>query len=378
MKKAVAITINNFTLIPVCRFVIELLSTRFSLSVAECKIKGGYTFEQYGDIRYLASFRSKSAFFKQSLYKKLYKYAHLYGHIFYLLFIKRVHVLYTPDIHVLSVVFFLRRFVSRRISIIYHQFELLDPALIQSKNLKLWNKLARHVNKVNLCIFPEINRLIFFCDKTGFDRTKCMVFANSCRLQNESRIRPEKLKNIPSGDLIIAHVGNVGANHYLSSFLSFVNQMNGQNNVHFLMIGGFSADVLNMLNRVQNRNFYVIGELSHSELSNYYSFIDIGFILYRGLDLNLEFCAPNKLYEYWSHGIYVIAHRLKGLAEVIKDDEMGMLVNLENTNEIKAAVQGFISIAGGEIRQYIRMGFDSKYSIADSIGRLNGRLDEFA
>jgi hypothetical protein len=69
---------------------------------------------------------------------------------------------------------------------------------------------------------------------------------------------------------------------------------------------------------------------------------------------------------------------LKGLAEVIKDNKMGILVNLENTIEIETAVQSFTSIAGGEIRQYIRMGFDSKYSISDSIGLLNERLDEFA
>jgi glycosyltransferase involved in cell wall biosynthesis len=154
--------------------------------------------------------------------------------------------------------------------------------------------------------------------------------------------------------------------------------MGKYNNIHFLMIGRFSSEGIRILKNVNNKNFHIVGELSHKELSDYYSFIDIGFILYKGLDLNLEYCAPNKLYEYWSHGVYVIAHPLKGLAEVIKDNKMGILVNLENTIEIETAVQSFTSIAGGEIRQYIRMGFDSKYSISDSIGLLNERLDEFA
>jgi hypothetical protein len=258
LKKAASITVNNFTIIPVCRYVIELLSSRFILSIAECRIKGAYDFKQYGTLTYLASFADNASFLRQSLLKKVIKYIRLYTHVFYLLFIKRVEILYTPDLQVLSVVFALRSVFKRNVTIIYHQFELLDPAIIQGKNLKLWKSLTSHVSKIDLCIFPEINRLHFFCEKTGFDRNKCIVFANSCKEGKESDIRPGILQNIADGDLIIAHIGNVGTNHYLSNFLDLAERMGKYNNIHFLMIGRFSSEGIRILKNVNNKNFALL------------------------------------------------------------------------------------------------------------------------
>lgn len=378
MKKAAFVTINNFSDIPVCRFIIELFTSKFNVSIAECNIKGSYDFSRFGKVTYLAFFKDRLSFLHQPAIKKASKYFHLYYHVLYLLYVRRVNVLYTPDLQVLSAVFFYKKIFNLKTKIIYHQFELLDPAIIKGNNLRFWNKMIKHINEISLCIFPEINRLEFFCSTTGFDNTKCMVFANSCREETEHTIRPGILKDIPADDLIIAHIGNVGTNHYLNEFLKFVDCLDQSRSVHILMIGRFSPDVLKVVESVKNSNFYVVGEIPHYELSRYYSFIDIGFILYKGLDLNLEYCAPNKLYEYWSHGIYVIAHPLNGLKSIFTDDNMGKLLNLENASEIEDVVQKFSLIKGRDTRQKIKSGFNHKYSIDGSLNLLNKRLDEFA
>lgn len=362
---------------PVCRFVIELVASRFSLSIAECKIRGTYDFSQYGKVSYLSSFNTNKGFGNQSLYTRLIKYMRLHWYIFYTFFIKGVNILYTPEIHVLTVFFKLNNIFKREVQVIYHQLELQDLSQLNGNNLKLWQYVLKNVKQIKLCIFPEVNRLYYFCEQTGFSIEDCIVFPNSCKDDDRTAIKPETLQNIPEEDLVIAHCGNVGENHYLTDFLNFVNYMSADKTIHFVMIGRFSERVEKMFTKVINSNFHVIGEVPHSELGSYYSFIDIGFILYRGVDLNFEYCAPNKLYEYWSYGIYVLGHPLKGLLNVIDDNRVGMLLDLEDIHAIKKAVENFRCSYKNETRGEIKRIFKEKYSIGDSLKLLNKRLDEF-
>lgn len=378
MKKAGVITLNNFTLIPVSRFIIELLSKRFKLFIGECYIKGSYRFDSYGETELFCTFNNRPAFLKQPIYKKILKYFNLYRHLFYLVFIKRVDLIYTPDLQVLSAVFRIKRLSGRTFHIIYHQFELLDPSSFTKSEQKLWRELRKEMPNINLCIFPEENRMRFFCENVGFDITKCLIFPNTCIVDGDITTPPEELKDIPRGDLIVAHVGNAGANHYLGDFIRLVNAMSEERNIHFLMIGGLSPEVLSNVDTIVNKNFHFIGQLSHKQLANYYRFIDIGFILYKGLDLNLEYCAPNKLYEYWSYGIYVFAYPLKGLISVFDDGRMGVLIDLEDVKKVYKAILAFKNGDRIREREYIKGKFKENYSIESYINQLSKILDEFA
>lgn len=377
MKKIAAITINNFSLLPVTRFILESLSGKFRLSVVECFIKGTYDYSEFAKVYHLEHFASLAEFRQQSLLKRSLKYLKLHWRIFEMFVLRNHKILYTPDIHVLIAFFNLNKLFRKRVTVVYHQFELLDTEVLNSKDKRLWNQFVKHVSKISLVIFPEANRLGFFCRKVDFDETKCMVIPNSCAIVKSKGIKPEPLRDIPDDHLIVAHIGNVGANHYLINFLRLIDEMQDRSDIHFLMIGRFNSELQNMFKGVRNSNFKTISELPHSELADYYSHIDIGFILYKGLDLNLEFCAPNKLYEYWSHGIFVFGHPLKGLQGVLTDEKMGRLVDLEDISEIKRLIQKFRQDSTKNTREDIRKIFHERFSINRSLSMLNERMDEY-
>jgi glycosyltransferase involved in cell wall biosynthesis len=102
-------------------------------------------------------------------------------------------------------------------------------------------------------------------------------------------------------------------------------------NYKLIFIGKQSDELKNYIQNNSFEHIYFFDEVPHSELSSIYGYIDYGLILYKPIDLNFDNCAPNKLYEYWAHGVPVLAHNLKGLEGLIKEP-MGTLVNLYNFN----------------------------------------------
>lgn len=377
MKKISLITINTFSIIPVCRYVIEALSIESKLLISECFIENAYNFKEQGRVNYIAKFRDRNHFLNQTKYIKLKKYFNLVVSLTRILVDKNVKILYTPDIHVLSLFFILNKWAARKdIKIIYHQFELIDPSLCTNSEIFFWKIVNRNINKIDSCFFPEINRLIFFCKKTGYQELKCSVFLNSCRIGKTSITPPEALKNISKNDLIIGHVGNVGPDHYLNEFIKIANELSTEKNIHFVAIGNLSKKVEYLLAKIMNPNFYLIGEVPHKDLYHYYSYIDIGLILYKGVDLNYEYCAPNKMYEYWSYGIYVIAHPLKGLLPFFKRDKLGVLSDMADISSIKDKLKILLE------RKYpskddVKEEFNKKYSIDEQLTRFKNIINEF-
>jgi glycosyltransferase involved in cell wall biosynthesis len=100
------------------------------------------------------------------------------------------------------------------------------------------------------------------------------------------------------------------------------------------MVGNYTPDVLNRLKETNNPNLLILNAVPHRELSGIYRALDYGLILYRGVDVNFEFCAPNKLYEYWSNGIPVVAHRLQGLLPVFDHPLKGQLFDFDSENAV--------------------------------------------
>lgn len=66
---------------------------------------------------------------------------------------------------------------------------------------------------------------------------------------------------------------------------------------------------------------------------------DIGILLYRNVNLNHYYCAPNKLYEYMSSGVPCIAPKYPEMEEIIEGNNIGVVVDPENPDEIAKAIK---------------------------------------
>jgi len=146
----------------------------------------------------------------------------------------------------------------------------------------------------------------------------------------------ETLQKTSDQKTIVGHIGSVGSEHYIHHFVKAAKLLPRNYEVWF--IGNLEPSFEKLLTDAELSNVKYFGHVPHDELADYYRQFDIGLILYRDTSLNFRFCAPNKLYEYWSHGIPVVAHRLPGLTPVFVIPEQGRLTDMDDFENIADAL----------------------------------------
>lgn len=326
------ITINNFYLIPVTRYFLRLFASRFHVEITECYISGQYETAGVKKYRAIGKFENFGGLSNQSMFFKLWKYLFINIQLAGLL-MKPALLFYTPDWQVAALLFWYKKvFKKKGWRIIYHQFELVEEKQLSGGNKKTWRKVLDNSHLADLLIFPEKHRMDYYQQHAHTGNAGCMVFPNTCETAEANPPAAQALEQkIPRDALVIGHIGNVGPNHYLQQFINIIEACSSEN-IYFVLAGRYAPEVMDVFNSVRNPKFIYLGALPHQQLAAVYARIDIGFILYKGVDLNFEYCAPNKLYEYWSHGIPVIAHRLTGLKSVFDATLKGKLLDFDSGN----------------------------------------------
>ncbi len=112
-------------------------------------------------------------------------------------------------------------------------------------------------------------------------------------------------------------------------------------NVHLLIIGG--GDMLKALKiKVQNcgypEKFTFLPLMPWERMMSYTRAADVGVGLFKAGYINLDFCLPNKLFEYLSAGIAVLVNELKEIKIVVEKYNCGIIINDINVAEIEKAI----------------------------------------
>lgn len=285
----------------------------------------------------LGTFKSQHDFNRQSQTFKILKYLKIYWEIVKICLLRNQTII-SQDYQLISFMlsnnYLLRLFNNK---LIYYQFELVDYDRITRAGKKKFRRLKSRIQFLTLAIFPEINRMGYFCKQTNYPIHKCILIPNTCKaLPGVARPLPDSLRMISKDAIVFGHIGNVGPDHYIKEFLRIVD-LTTRPDVYYLMVGRYSEAIRTLLGKVKNPNFIVLDEVPHDQLKAIYPVIDYGLILYKAVDKNFEYCAPNKLYEYWSYGIPVISHKLPGLISVVNKIFLGMTIDFQK-NELLPSI----------------------------------------
>jgi glycosyltransferase involved in cell wall biosynthesis len=371
MRPVSFITINSFHAIPVTRYIIGLIPGD-RCRVAECHFQGDPIPVAPGNYTAIGTFPNRKAFNSQSISFKLLKYLRLGRQL--LSSIRTGSVLYLIDFQLLAVLTLLRAVLrmGRSVPVVYHQFELIDPTTLTPLNRIIWSLALRSAVTADLCIFPETNRRDYFCRLAGVPVSSTWIMPNTCSAQPVEPPLPASTLPLDGGEsVVVGHIGQLGPDHYYREFAELIRRCVGLP-ISFLVIGGLSPKVEGALRSVENPNLTLLGQIPHEQLAGYYQKIDFGLILYKGVDLCFEYCAPNKLYEYWSHGIKVIAHPLTGLLPVFSDPVQGSLVDLAAHDAFERITATLL--AGNPDRDRLRSLFREQFGIEHHLPELNRRL----
>ncbi|MCW8896633.1 MAG: hypothetical protein OQJ96_06305 [Flavobacteriales bacterium] len=329
------LSINPLTNIPSLRFIIDLfIQKKWNITISEIHLKSvnNYLRNKKLILKNIAEFNDYNEYKKGLKKITVTKYLKT---IKWLLFSKE-DIIYTNDYQVV----FLKLLINTKARLIYHQFELIDSNYLGKFSKLMFHYVLKNANRIDLCIFPEKNRAEFFISNSSLTPSKSIIIPNTCSVANNTEeINKTVIDFIPDDYFKILHVGSVGANgHFFTTFLNATNKFTANDKTAFIFIGRKTKEIDDFLSQNNFSNVHFIETIPHEELLKIYPKIDLGIILYKGTNLNFEFCAPNKLYEFWSNGIPVLAHQLKGLIPLFTTDFLGELTDFNDEEKIVLSI----------------------------------------
>lgn len=359
-KIFVLATINTFIGFPIVKeFFRSFKKTGYVHSIQNAFSNFSNFLENSNSHYLIKNYSSSKDFNKQTLFDKILKYIKLFVYLTKIIFINTIKkneiTIYCFDIFTLYLSIFLKR---KNIRIIYHQFELIEEISLNKFDYFLFDRIKSHFFKVDFAIFPEKNRLLYFKKKIKCNtNTEYIIIPNSNN--NISSIK----RSFTNKKIKVTHIGAVGKDHNFLNYLDAIKKL-PVDKYEFIFAGILDSEVMNLIESSKIKNCILLGQIRHEELEQVYLETDIGVILYKDVSLNHRFCAPNKLYEYWSYGIPVIGDKLPGLKGVFVKSDLGKLIDMNEVNEISSTIES-IGKLNLQSSSRIKNIFKSKYSLVN-------------
>jgi glycosyltransferase involved in cell wall biosynthesis len=199
--------------------------------------------------------------------------------------------------------------------------------------------------RIEKSIFPDLNHAITVSNSIALQYEKeylirPLVIMNAGR--NSDKIEPYKRQEIgvPLNELLlIIHGTGINIDRGAEELLDAMFLLKG---VTLLIVG--SGDVVPQLKqkvkelKIDSRIRF-IPTVPWNALIRYIKMADVGLSLDKDTSLNYRFSLPNKLFDYISAGIPVIAGNLPEPARIITELRCGVIIDKIDTDTIKRAIE---------------------------------------
>ena len=259
---------------------------------------------------------------------------------------------------------------SPHCKIIYHQFEMIIPDSLNKLDKFYLNSIKKNIASIDLVILPEENRKIFFARiVSSINNDQMFILPNTNNNEFKSIDNSTQEKN----KVRVTHIGAIGIDHHIDSYIKAIKLM-CEEKYEFWFVGLISEEVIKLFEPLINKNIVFTGQLKHCDLQKIYRETDIGVILYKDVSLNHRYCAPNKLYEYWSYGIPVVGDILPGLRTVFKYDVLGELIDM-NYPELFFKTFERLDRLKVEKRNMVKQIFNDSFRLDNYLEKLNEKLE---
>ena len=269
-------------------------------------------------------------------------YAEYNFRLFLFLLFKKCDLLVSNDLDTLLPNFLVKKF--RRKNIVYdsHEYFVGVPELEGRPFVKnTWHKLERW-------IFPKLNDIItvndsiakLYKDEYNKDLT---VVRNIPSFQKQNEFKSKKELGIDENKFIILMQGsgiNIdrGAEEAVLA-MKFIN-----NAILYIIGDGDVIDILKIMvkeNQLEQKVIF-IPKQPMDKLLQYTVHADIGLTLDKDTNINYRFSLPNKLFDYIHAGVPVIASSLVEVKKIIKQYDVGEIIENHNPEHIADKVNQLI------------------------------------
>jgi glycosyltransferase involved in cell wall biosynthesis len=284
----------------------------------------------------LVPFRTKR--FRMLFHRSFFFYKFYNLRLFFYLLFHKYDVLVANDLDTLLPNYIISRL--KKIPLVYdsHEYFTGVPELNGRPFVrKVWKMLEAG-------IFPDLKYVMTVSDSVAEQYQKEYgvrpVVVRNCAVQSTS-IPPLTREELGIPDdhfLLVFQGGGINIDKGGEELIDAIQMME---KVSLLILG--SGDVLPALKRKTeelglSERIRFIPKMPWKEMIRYTKAADAGLSLEKDTNLNYRFSLPNKLFDYISAGIPVIAGNLPEIKKIIDDNDCGIIIHSITPEEIRKAV----------------------------------------
>lgn len=247
----------------------------------------------------------------------------LYGHDYYSAYI----------LDKVSLIFKDRKYV-------YDAHELIIPD--KQEKLSFRSRLFLHferkaIKKSNLIICAQEDRTLLMKEFYNLKRTPVTI-KNISKLPDGYCTVPATVESFFSKyKRVVVYAGIISKTRQIDKL---VKEMADLDSVGLLIIG--NGDQYNELKKLIEdediKNVLLAGSIPYQQLSSILRRCDIGYLFYPTTGLNNIYCVPNKIFEYASVGLPMLANENPTVRRIFDDSQIGIC-----TNSIKDGVKKLLA-----------------------------------
>jgi len=284
----------------------------------------------------LVPFRTKR--FRMLFHRSFFFYKFYNLRLFLYLFFHKYDVLVANDLDTLLPNYLISRLKKIPLAYDSHEYFTGVPELTGRTFVrKVWKMLEAG-------IFPDLKYVMTVSDSVAEQYQKEYgvrpVVVRNCAVQSTS-IPPMSRQELGIPDdhfLLVFQGGGINIDKGGEELIDAIQMMK---EVSLLILG--SGDVLTALKRKTeelglSERIRFFPKMPWKEMIRYTKSADAGLSLEKDTNLNYRFSLPNKLFDYISAGIPVIAGNLPEIKKIIDDNDCGIIIHSITPGEIRKAV----------------------------------------
>lgn len=143
--------------------------------------------------------------------------------------------------------------------------------------------------------------------------------------------------SIPEDSTIFLIQGRLGRNRGLEILLSAFEELDNRCVLVVMGYGPLKDLTVNAADRCEN--IYYQEAVPHEKIMEYTSSADWGISNVRNTCLNHYHCLPNKVFEYIQAGIPIISNDLGDIADLLRKEHLGLVMDGENKEDVKRTMR---------------------------------------
>lgn len=167
------------------------------------------------------------------------------------------------------------------------------------------------------------------------------ILFNSIESRSIHKINLHKKLNISENKKIVLYQGGFLEDRNLEKLVKSAKYLS--DNIILVMLGySFLEDKLKSISNIDkslNKTVYFLDRVPQKDLLNYTAGADIGVIPYPAVDLNTKYCTPNKMFEFLTANIPIVANdELITVSNIFNKYNIGNLISFENETTIAKGI----------------------------------------